>query len=88
MMLVLILAEHCLQHTSEEHGMGMDSLGRLERVPQLDGNDDLVSNKNENTDSINCPAILCANVRSLIPKIDCVCETLREEGIGIGFLAF
>ena len=33
------------------------------------------------------PVLLCTNVRSLIPKIDCVCETLVEEKVSIGFIS-
>ena len=40
-----------------------------------------------NKDFINYPVVLTANVRSLIPKIDCVCETLREENVSFGFLS-
>ena len=56
-------------------------------IPQYDGLADPAVVDTNNKDLINYPTVLCTNVRSLIPKIDCMCETLREEGVAIGFVS-
>ena len=53
-------------------------------IPQVDGLDANVSNNK----SFNLyPSLLCTNLRSLIPKIDCLCSVIEQEAVGISFIS-
>ena len=61
----------------------------VDRIPQVDGpaSDEEVVTDIINKDFTNYPVLLCTNLRSLIPKIDCLCDTISEEQASISFLS-
>ena len=50
-------------------------------------NDDTSPVLIDNKDFTNYPTVLSTNVRSVFPKLDCLCTTLNEEEVDIGFIS-
>ena len=42
---------------------------------------------NQDVQCIRVPTILCTNLRSAFPKLEHICDEIREEGVEIGFLS-
>ena len=53
-------------------------------IPQVDGCN-LMPTSNKNSGYY--PTLLCTNVRSLIPKLDCLCSTIEQEEVAIAFVS-
>ena len=60
-------------------------------LKQFDGAVDCTSAEEslemDNKDFTNYPVVMCTNIRSMFPKLDCLCSIIEEESIDIGFVS-